>query len=348
MRRERCDQSLGATRDNTASYPETGLIAAMAPPTGRKQLMTQAGKYPERRCLLPVLSICLFAAGAIAAELDTAKIDELTGLKGKMNQQEGVYKITFPRNDVTVAVDGWQLPPFMGLGTWAAFTKAGDAEAMVMGDTVLFEDEVNPVLSVALDNGLAVTALHNHFFFDHPKVYFMHISGSGTVVQLASAVRKMYDKVKEVRGTDPKPKETFAKTVLPTKSSITAAPLNGVFGVQADTNNGMAKYVIGRTSAMHGVQLGKEIGVNTWAAFAGSDSDAVVDGDFAMSEDELQPVLRSLRKGGINIVGIHNHMIDESPRIMFLHYWGRGTAVDLAKAVKAALDLTHTAQTGDS
>src|ERR1044071_9802121 len=109
--------------------------------------MIRAGKYSESRRLLTVLFICLFVAGAIAAELDTGKIDELTGLKGKMNQQEGVYKITFPRNDVTVAVDGWQLPPFMGLGTWAAFSKAGDAEAMVMGDTVLFEDEVNPVLT---------------------------------------------------------------------------------------------------------------------------------------------------------------------------------------------------------
>src|SRR5438132_58152 len=113
--------------------------------------------------------------GALAAR-DTAKIDNLTGLKGKMNEKEGVYKVTFPRDDVKVVVDEWTMPPFMGLGTWAAFTESKNG-AMVMGDTVLFEDEVNPAMSAALDNGLSVTALHNHFFFDQPKVYFMHIEG---------------------------------------------------------------------------------------------------------------------------------------------------------------------------
>ena len=138
-------------------------------------------------------------SSALAADLDTARIDELTGLKGKMNEKEGVYKVTFPRNDVKVVVDGWTMPPFMGLGTWAAFTKGAHTEAMVMGDTVLFEDEVNAAMSAALDNGLNVTALHNHFFFDHPKVYFMHIEGEGAVEKLAGAVRKVYDTIKQIR-----------------------------------------------------------------------------------------------------------------------------------------------------
>src|SRR3954471_16230844 len=134
-----------------------------------------------------------------SAALDPGKIDQITGLKGKLNEKEGVYRITFPRADVKVAVDGWMMPPFMGLGTWAAFTQGSHTEAMVMGDTVLFEDEVNPAMSVALENGLSVTALHNHFFFDHPKVYFMHIEGQGNEDQLAGAVRKVYDKIKEIR-----------------------------------------------------------------------------------------------------------------------------------------------------
>src|SRR5438309_10026682 len=129
---------------------------------------------------------------AFAADMNTAPIDEITGLKGKMNEKEGVYKVTFPRSDVNVIVDGWTMPPFMGLGTWAAFTKGVHSEAMVMGDTVLFEDEVNPVMSVAFENGLEVTALHNHFFYEQPRVFFMHISGGGTVDQLAGAVRKIY------------------------------------------------------------------------------------------------------------------------------------------------------------
>src|SRR5437773_6379000 len=132
---------------------------------------------------------------ALAADLNTAAIDQITGLKGKMNEKEGVYKVTFPRDDVKIAVEGWTMPPFMGLGTWAAFTETKNG-AMVMGDTVLLEDEVNPAMSAALDNGLSVTALHNHFSFDHPKVYFMHIEGEGSVDKLAGGVRKMYDAIK--------------------------------------------------------------------------------------------------------------------------------------------------------
>ncbi len=140
------------------------------------------------------LMFAAFTCASLAADLDTAKIDNLTGLKGKMNEKEGVYKVTLPRNDVKIVVDGWTMPPFMGLGTWAAFTKGAHTEAMVMGDTVLFEDEVNAAMSAALDNGLNVTALHNHFFFDQPKVYFMHIEGEGTADKLAGAVRKVYDR----------------------------------------------------------------------------------------------------------------------------------------------------------
>jgi hypothetical protein len=290
------------------------------------------------RCRLLMASISLIAiARSFAADLDTGRIDELTGLKGKMNEKEGVYKVTFPRNDVKVVVDGWTMPPFMGLGTWAAFTKGAHTEAMVMGDTVLFEDEVNPVMSVALDNGLSVTALHNHFFFDQPKVYFMHIEGEGTVDKLAGGVRKIYDTTKAIRGPSAKPAASFptpGQSPLPEKSSITAAPLNEIFGMQGESKDGMVKFTIGRPAKMHGTSINKDMGVNTWAAFAGSDDNAIVDGDFAVTEDELQPVLKSLLENKVNIVAIHQHMTHEEPRIMFFHYWGRGRAKDLAQAVK--------------
>src|SRR5436190_6528416 len=219
------------------------------------------------------------------AALDTAKIDQITGLKGKMNEKEGVYKVTFPRGDVKVVVDGWSMPPFMGLGTWAAFTATKDG-AMVMGDTVLFEDEVNAAMSVALDSGLNVTALHNHFFFDQPKVYFMHIEGEGTIEKLTSAVKKVYDTTKAIRGPDPKPAGSFSvvgQPSLPEKNSISAAPLNEIFGMSGEVNNGMVKFTIGRPAKMHGVTIDKDMGVNTWAAFAGTDENAVVDGDFAIT-----------------------------------------------------------------
>jgi hypothetical protein len=281
-------------------------------------------------CTTVLLGIVLSAS---AADLDTARIDQITGLKGKMNQKEGVYKVTFPRNDVKIVVDGWTMPPFMGLGTWAAFTATQNG-AMVMGDTVLFEDEVNAAMSAALDNGLNVTALHNHFFFDQPKVYFMHIEGEGTADKLAGAVRKVYDTIKQTRASNPQPKDSFGARSLPEKNSITSAPLNEIFGTQGESKDGMVKFTIGRPAKMHGVNIGKDMGVNTWAAFAGSDDNAIVDGDFAVTEDELQPVLKSLLKEKINIVAIHQHMTHEEPRIMFFHYWGRGSAKDLANAVK--------------
>src|SRR5215469_6429828 len=169
--------------------------------------------------LTTALGLIAVACTSAANALDQAKIDELTGLKGKFNDKEGVYKVTFPRNDVKVVVDGWTMPPFMGLGTWAAFTSTNDG-AMVMGDTVLFEDEVNSAMAAALDNGLNVTALHNHFFFDHPKVYFMHIEGEGAVDQLAGAVRKVYDATKQVRAANSQPKDSFGAAPLPQKNSI--------------------------------------------------------------------------------------------------------------------------------
>jgi hypothetical protein len=274
-------------------------------------------------------------SSALAADFNTPRIDQITGLKGKMNEKEGVYKVTFPRNDVKVVVDGWTMPPFMGLGTWAAFTPTKDG-AMVMGDTVLFEDEVNAAMSAALDNGLNVTALHNHFFFDHPKVYFMHIEGEGAVDKLAGAVRKVYDAARQVRVGSPNPKESFGAAPLPEKSSITAAPLNGIFGAQGESKDGMVKFTFGRPATMHGVKIDNTMGVNTWAAFAGSDDNAVVDGDFAVTEDELQAVLKSLVKQKIYIVAIHQHMTHEQPRMMFFHYWGRGRANDLAETIKGA------------
>ena len=282
------------------------------------------------------LLIALAASGQ-DNKINTATIDELTGLKGTMNQEEGVFKVSAPRNDVKIAVDGWTMPPFMGLTSWAAFKAGMKQEAMVMGDLVLFQDEVNPAMSAALDNGLAVTALHNHFFFDQPKVYFMHIAGEGTQAKLAAGVRKVLDRIKEIRAANPEPATQFGGPALPGQNSIAAKPIEDIFGVKSKSNNGMSKFVFGRRAKMPcGCEVGKEMGVNTWAAFAGADDNAVVDGDFVVREDELQPVLKSLRKSGINIVAIHQHMTHENPRYMFLHYWGRGKAAELAGAVKTA------------
>jgi hypothetical protein len=276
---------------------------------------------------------------AHARPLDTAAIERITGLKGAMNSKEGAFKINKPRQDVPVQIDGRRLEPFMGLTSWAAFQPDPAAGAMVMGDLVLFEDEVNPVMSAALGSGLSITALHNHFFFDTPKVFFMHIGGEGNEDQLATAVRAAFDASDAVRRAHKEPQGTFGGTDVPAENSIVGAPLEEALGVKGESKDGMFKAVIGRTVAMPcGCSGGATMGVNTWAAFAGSPDRALVDGDFVAFEGELQPVLKSLRAGGINIVAIHNHMEGETPRAIFLHYWGKGKAVDLARAVKGALD----------
>ena len=285
-----------------------------------------------------LLTLTLSALPGFAA-LDNNRIEQIIGVKGALNTNEGVFKVTAPRNDVKVSVDGWTMPPFMGLASWAAFNEGKTNEVMVMGDTVLFQDEVNPAMSAALDNGLSVTALHNHFFYDEPKVFFMHISGEGSVEKLATAVRNMWDKVKEIRAANPQPATRFGGATLPATNSITGKNIEDILGVEGQANNGMFKVVIGRTTKLPcGCEMGKDMGVNTWAAFAGTDDHALVDGDFAVLEAELQPVLKSLRHDGINIVAIHSHMTQEDPRILFLHYWGKGAVADLAGKLKKALD----------
>ncbi len=203
-------------------------------------------------------------------------------------------------------------------------------------DTARIEDDqVNPVMSTALDNGLEVTALHNHFFWDSPKVMFMHIAGMGDEARLASAVGKVFAKIKETSGGKG---EVPHAHIDPANSTLDPKQVDAVLGNRGELKDGVYKVTIGRETRMHGEAMGSTMGVNTWAAFAGGDDKAVVDGDFAMLESELQGVLKALRGAGINIVAIHQHMSGESPRVLFLHFWGVGRTEDLARGIKAAFD----------
>lgn len=281
-----------------------------------------------------ILAATITPGFAAAGKLDSAKIEQLTGAKGELNEKEGVFIVRVPRADLQVTTAGVKMNPAMGLTSYAAFMKAGD-KTMVMGDTTLLEDQVNPVMSVALDNGLEVTALHNHFFWDSPKVMFMHIGGMGDEEKLASAVGKVFAKIKETSGG----KGEVPKADLdPAKTSLDPKNIESITGMKGQMASGVYKVTIGRTTKMAGYEIGNTMGINTWAAFVGSDQQAVVDGDFVMLEQELQSVLKALRHSGINIVAIHNHIEGDSPRIVFLHYWGVGPTTDLAKGLKAALD----------
>ena len=288
-------------------------------------------------CLL--FSTCLGSLVSAAEPLDAKRIAAVSGLTGAWNADQSVFKVTAPRKDLPILVDGWKMPPFMGLTSWAAFKTGRGSDLMIMGDFVLFQDEVAAAMKAALTHGLAVTALHNHFFYDEPKVYFMHIGGEGDLETLAGGVHAMLDAVATVRAAAPEPRKTFGLTALPAENQITAGALEKILGTKIQASNGMAKAVFGRTATMEcGCEVGADMGVNTWAAFAGTDDDAVVDGDFAVAEEELQTVLKSLTGSGINVVAIHSHMTGEKPRILFLHYWGRGSAVSLAHSLKQALD----------
>ena len=297
-----------------------------------------------RRCFQHYFVTAAFAlivatadAAGTSSNLNTTEIERLTGLKGTYSIEENVFKVSQPRTDVKIQVDKWAMPPFMGLTSWAAFAPAKDGQVIMMGDTVLFEDEVNPAMSAAFEAGLEVTALHNHFFFDEPKVYFMHISGIGSAEYLARGVKKIYDKVAEIRSAQPTPLPHFPKSI-PQKSKISPEPLEAILGVKGTSKDGMFKVTIGRPATFHRIPVGKEMGINTWAAFGGTDSEAIVDGDFAMLADEMQAVLKTMRAGGINIVAIHQHMAHDQPHYLFMHYWGKGDSKELAKVIKKSLD----------
>ncbi len=273
--------------------------------------------------------------------LDTVAFERLTGVKGEYNESEGVFKVNAPRTDLAVTVAGVKVTPLMRLTSYAAFMPVGD-QVMVMGDTVLLEDQVGPVMDVALANGVEVTALHNHFFWDNPKVMFMHIGGMGSLETLASGVGKVFAKIKETSGSAGQRPQA---ALDPQRTSLDPKQLDQILGHHGDFAKGVYKATIGGTTRMAGHPVGNTMGINTWAAFVGSDAQAAVDGDFVMRENELQTVLKTLRHAGINIVAIHNHVEGESPRIVFLHYWGIGPAAELAKGIRAALDTQKVSTT---
>jgi len=208
---------------------------------------------------------------------------------------------------------------------------------MMMGDEVVFEDEVSPAMDAAFAAGLEVTALHNHFIYDSPKVYFMHIGGMGDPDRLAAGVKHIWEAVKQVRARSTQPATQFAGGT-PALGQVSAEPLEGILGHGSQTQDGVVKVVVARQGRMHREEIGGSMGLTTWMAFTGTDDLAVVDGDFIMTATEVQPVLRALRKGNVHVVALHNHMIGAEPEFYFAHFWGKGQPGELAQVLKSALD----------
>ena len=285
--------------------------------------------------LLVIAAALLLAAPAVAQEMpaDYAAVLKTLGKTGDV--KGGVLKVNIPRADLTVAVDGVVVPTALGFGGWIAMTKGDDGMDVMMGDLVLTESEVNPVMSAVLNAGLEVTALHNHFLRDTPRVYYMHVHGMGKAAEIAAKIRPAVDLI----ARDPFAVLTGTGTELP------PGPPNGerlakIIGHAGEQNGPVYKITIGRPDVEikeHGAIIEARMGVNTWAAFAGSDDEAVVAGDVAMLAAELTPVLKAMREAGLQIVALHHHMTGQ-PTIYFVHYWGRGPASRLAEGVKAALD----------
>ncbi len=292
-----------------------------------------------------VFLLLLAASEGAAKELNAETISRILGVAATTTP-DGVVRVGWPRTDVQFQVDGLAFRPSMGLGSWAAF-QTTPLGTRVMGDTVVFEDEVNPALDAAFASDIEVTALHNHFFFDKPKAYFMHIGGTGSPEALASGVRRIWEAIRDVRAKSPTPAQLFPGET-PRHGELDSAQLEATIGATGKLRDGVFKISIGRSASMAGAPFGASMGLTTWMAFAGSDELAAVAGDFAMSTREVQPVLKALRNAGIQIVALHNHMLGESPAIFFTHFWGKGRAIELARGLRSALDAQRGASAAGS
>jgi hypothetical protein len=272
-----------------------------------------------------------------AQDIPTEYQQVLSTLGKQGDFKDNVLKVNIPRNDVKVTVASIATPTPFGFGGWVAMTKGDDGRELLMGDLVLLQDEVNPVMSSLLDNGFDVTALHNHFFRDEPRMFYMHVHGHGTAAELAQKLKPAIDLIgKSNSGSTP----SAAPTSAP-QNALNTARLVEIIGAQGEQNGAVFKFTLPRSDLKvveMGATINARMGLNTWAAFVGTNDKAAIAGDIAMLENEVTPVLKALRKNGLDVVAIHHHMTADRPMIIFLHYWGTGPADKLAAGFKAAVN----------
>ena len=295
--------------------------------------MRNVGKIGTLVCTMLVLSI-IQTAKAQDLPADYQQVLKIVGKSG--DYKSNVLKVNIPRNDLHMQVAGTALPTAFGFGGWFSMTKGDGGHDVLMGDLVLTQEEVNPVMSALLDHGLEVTALHNHFFWDEPRVFYMHVHGHGDAVELANNIKSALDLIG--RGA-PSPSPASGGTTP--KTTLDTAKIAKIAGHEGELNGAVYKITVGRDDLSvkeMGAAINSRMGLNTWAAFFGTDQDAAVAGDIAMLQTEVTPTLKALRSHGLDVVAIHHHMTGTNPMIIFLHYWGRGPADKLAAGFRAALD----------
>ena len=298
--------------------------------------MSAVRKQSAKLILLSAIWIVAYARIAAAQEVpsDYQQVMKIVGKQG--DYKANALKVNIPRNDLHMKIAGYSVPTPFGFGGWFAMTKGDGGEDVVMGDLVLTQEEVNPVMSALLDHGLEVTALHNHFFWDEPRVFFMHIHGHGKAVDLANQLKPAIDLIGQSKPAG----GAQTPSAAPKQSTLDVEKIAKIVGHAGEENGPVYKITIGRDDLEMkemGATINARMGLNTWAAFVGTNDDAAVAGDIAMLESEVQPTLKALRAHGLEVVAIHHHMINSRPVIIFLHYWGRGPAENLATAFKAAL-----------
>ncbi|HLK48251.1 MAG TPA: DUF1259 domain-containing protein [Bryobacteraceae bacterium] len=287
----------------------------------------------------PWIVLLLTGAAALAQSVPADYESVLTSLGKQGDFKDEVLKVNIPRNDVKVTIDGIATPTPFGFGGWLAMTKGSGGEDVMMGDLVLLEDEVNPVMSALLDNGFDVTALHNHFLFDSPRMFFMHVHGHGKPADLARRVKPAVDLIGHGRAQHQSSESGGDANV--SGGDLNTAKLAQIVGHEGEKSGQVYKITVGRDDLKlteMGARINSRMGLNTWAAFYGSGSNAEVAGDVAMLGSEVTPVLKALRGHGLDVVAIHQHMVGTQPTIYFLHYWGTGPADKLAAGFKAALE----------
>ena len=308
---------------------------------------------PTRRNLLSATGLALVAPALVHAEsfLGTGQgttppltaaerdaIDAALGKKGTYNEAQATHVVALPRNDLKVTVKGESVPISLGFGGWAAFKCTTDNKtAVMMSDNVLLEEEINPLIDAVLAAGLQVGAIHNHFLYENPRIFYMHVHGMGDVGELARsyAAAIANSKILPKNQPTPTPPARTAKEIFDTPA------LDAIVGKTGAVNGPAFKYTVGRDDlkiSEMGADMTAAIGLNTWCTFAGTPENAIVAGDVAMLAHEVDPTIRTLRKAGFEICAVHSHMLTEQPRILFLHYLGRGKATDLATTFRAVLD----------
>ncbi|AUD04383.1 DUF1259 domain-containing protein [Spirosoma pollinicola] len=298
-------------------------------------------------CGLPSIEPLPFGkTPALSAEEQEAIAGAL-GKKGTYNEAQATYAVPLPRNDLKVTVKGEAVPIPFGFGGWVAFKKTLDGkQTVMMSDTVLLEDEVNPLIDATHAAGLEVGAIHNHFFYEQPRIFYMHLHGMGNTADLAKKYAQAIRNTKLFPANQPAAPAPVAETAVNVPASTSKElfdlpALDELVKYKGVVNGPTYKYTIGRDDLQivaMGAEMTAAIGLNSWASFAGKQDAAHIAGDIAMLEGEVNNVVKALRANNLEVVALHHHMLGEQPRTVFLHYYGRGPASTLAKGFRAALD----------